>query len=135
MNKLFLTQLAAALPAAAEVELYGNIRLGVEAVHSSRPSGSETTAAVRDFGSYVGIKGRIPLGSQAAGISAGRSTASAAAPPVRHTVRMHGVSRTERKRGKTACRSGQGGLNFVETLFSDGLRLANRACGHRGGIR
>ena len=71
MNKLFLTLLAAALPAAAEVELYGNIRSGVEAVHSSRPSGSETTAAVRDFGSYVGIKGRIPLGSQAAGISAG----------------------------------------------------------------
>lgn len=67
MNKLFLTLLAAALPAAAEVELYGNIRSGVEAVHSSRPSGSETTAAVRDFGSYVGIKGRIPLGSQGGG--------------------------------------------------------------------
>ena len=29
MNKLFLTLLAAALPAAAEVELYGNIRSGV----------------------------------------------------------------------------------------------------------
>ncbi|WP_315360399.1 hypothetical protein [Neisseria bacilliformis] len=91
MNKLFLTLLAAALPAAAEVELYGNIRSGVEAVHSSRPSGSETTAAVRDFGSYVGIKGRIALGAQAAGISAGRPQhgfgGGSARPPYRTDAR------------------------------------------------
>ena len=80
MNKLFLTLLAAALPAAAEVELYGNIRSGVEAVHSSRPSGSD-----------VGIKGRIPLGSQAAGISAGRPQhgfgGGSARPPYRADAR------------------------------------------------
>ncbi|MGF6148086.1 Porin [Kingella potus] len=115
MNKLFLTLLLAAFPAAADVELYGNIRSGVEAARTVRSGGSENTASVRDFGSYVGIKGRIPLGGQTrAGVREVREGQGfgRGLPPYRAQI----------WREADAAGSGENITQNGEGRFSDGLK-------------
>lgn len=64
MNFKTLIPAAALLPAlaAAEVQLYGNIRSGVEVSQTQSGAGRRSSAAVSDLGSYIGLRGSHPIG-------------------------------------------------------------------------
>ena len=49
-------------PAMADVQLYGNIKSGIEASQTKYRGQSHSHSGVSDFGSYVGLRGSHPIG-------------------------------------------------------------------------
>jgi major outer membrane protein IB len=66
MKPLYILAAAlTALPvlATAEVRLYGEIKSGVEASRIKSGGGSVSHSGIYDSGSYIGLRGSLPIGS------------------------------------------------------------------------
>lgn len=61
---LFLSSMILTAPAFADTQIYGTISSGISASQSRFADGTRSSSSkIEDYGSYIGMRGRIPLGN------------------------------------------------------------------------